>query len=434
MLKYAIKSSTPFEVYHGRAPNPAPKDSRSRKSTIRTHLKEVSNVRKNAWEKSKKKSKDMVKHNLSQNKPSIYFPGDKVLVKPGAARGSLSKLYAIKSGLIVSANHKSHRYKVKLNDGSFVRCNVNRLASRTRREDLDKRSDHVRHRIYVQCQCSNDDCARNGNATCPNQMSRSCCLRENRECEASHHVRTGLNIRDFVKCKDSITCFMDNIATFQHSNESGRSAHDNMVRNALQYDLVPIGDTPKDGNCMFHAVAASLRTIDARPIDHLQVRHSVIDYLRHNQILDNGLDLSDFVSNLSWDQYVDSLSYEWGDHICLIAISRIFDVGIAVISSNSPDIRYLEINETIGRNRIIYLGHEFELHYQHLLPIDQRAIPDSPPCAQYDSNPRDIITPTLSSASHNPACCNSDLSPRVMATAESASPHLGSNLIPHLAS
>ena len=311
----------------------------------------------------------MVSINLSRHMPSRYYPGEEVLIKPGATRGSFSKTDAIQTGVVVSANHKTHMYKVRVDNKHTIRCSVNRLAAKTRSEDIEKRSANRFKRIHLPCQCLNDNCLRKADVTCSFNKARRCCQRESKGCKATHHKKLHFNIEDFYKKDNNISAFFESIASFQRSNAISASARDHMIRNALQYDLVPVGDTPKDGNCMFHAVAESIRAIDGIQITHDKVRAEVINYLRNNRFTRNEMDLADFVPNLSWSDYLDSLNYEWGDHICLMAISQIYNVGIGVVSSNTPEIRFLETDEVDGSNRMIYLGHEFEFHYQHLLPI-----------------------------------------------------------------
>ena len=46
------------------------------------------------------------------------------------------------------------------------------------------------------------------------------------------------------------------------------------------------------------------------------------------------------------------------DHICLIATDRMFIVAIAVVSSNSPDITFLENNEATAQRSPITLLRE----------------------------------------------------------------------------
>ena len=361
--------ATPFEVYFGRTPTTAKATPGNEDISIRDHLDNAADIRKRALSTSKRKAKEMVSINLSRHMPSRYYPGEEVLIKPGATRGSFSKTDAIQTGVVVSANHKTHMYKVRVDNKHTIRCSVNRLAAKTRSEDIEKRSANRFKRIHLPCQCLNDNCLRKADVTCSFNKARRCCQRESKGCKATHHKKLHFNIEDFYKKDNNISAFFESIASFQRSNAISASARDHMIRNALQYDLVPVGDTPKDGNCMFHAVAESIRAIDGIQITHDKVRAEVINYLRNNRFTRNEMDLADFVPNLSWSDYLDSLNYEWGDHICLMAISQIYNVGIGVVSSNTPEIRFLETDEVDGSNRMIYLGHEFEFHYQHLLPI-----------------------------------------------------------------
>jgi hypothetical protein len=40
--------------------------------------------------------------------------------------------------------------------------------------------------------------------------------------------------------------------------------------------------TPKDGNCMFHALSFQLNRVFGKVITHKEVRRMVVQYLRHN--------------------------------------------------------------------------------------------------------------------------------------------------------
>ena len=48
----------------------------------------------------------MVQKHLNKNKPSLYYPNDKVYVKPARTRGQVTKYGNAKVGTILDADHK----------------------------------------------------------------------------------------------------------------------------------------------------------------------------------------------------------------------------------------------------------------------------------------------------------------------------------------
>ena len=117
---------------------------------------------------------------------------------------------------------------------------------------------------------------------------------------------------------------------------------------------------------MFHAIANSLNKIDGLRLSYLDIRRSVVDWLRDNEMQPNGVFLPDFVHNQVWDDYLFDLAGDaWGDHLTLLAVTNIYNVDIRIVSSVTPDVTHM--NATHGRQgRIIYLGHESEFHYHRL--------------------------------------------------------------------
>ena len=151
------------------------------------------------------------------------------------------------------------------------------------------------------------------------------------------------------------------------------TAHDDLVRNALQYNLIPIGDVPRDGSCMFHAVAQSLNELDGTVYTQQDIRIAVVNWLRTNAVMDNGVDLRNFINNRSWEEYLEAISNnEWGGHLCLLAMTNIYRIAVAIVSSQNNDIHFLNVEETHNKENIIYLGHEFETQYIYKASLFQR--------------------------------------------------------------
>ena len=107
-------------------------------------------------------------------------------------------------------------------------------------------------------------------------------------------------------------------------------------------NLIPEGNIPRDGNCMYHAVAQSIQRIQGRNYTQQEIRNFTCEWLRTNPILSNGVNLEDFLHNVSWEEYLQGVGgSEWGDHIALIGISNAFGVNIAVVSSEDFDIHII---------------------------------------------------------------------------------------------
>ena len=85
--------------------------------------------------------------------------------------------------------------------------------------------------------------------------------------------------------------------------------------------------TPPDGNCQFYAVCRMLGFPDDA---HWQLRQEVVDFLRAH-----GDDFSDFQAD-GWTRYLDNLaSGEWGDHLTLTAMSRMFTCSFKIVEDNA---------------------------------------------------------------------------------------------------
>ena len=102
-------------------------------------------------------------------------------------------------------------------------------------------------------------------------------------------------------------------------------------------------EMPSDGSCQFHAL---VRVLDL-PMDHTELRRRLVEWLLRNRdtLLPNGAKISDF-NGTDWDQYCHAMTYEWGDHLTLVAFASVFGVPIQVIAA--PGIEEDElVTETI---------------------------------------------------------------------------------------
>ena len=77
-----------------------------------------------------------------------------------------------------------------------------------------------------------------------------------------------------------------------------------------------------------------------------------------------------------WGKYCDKIakSGTWGDHITLIAMVELLNVGIRIISSVVGDEFMTEIDpstksgdKSLGRMKVLFLGHRSEFHYVSLV-------------------------------------------------------------------
>jgi hypothetical protein len=106
----------------------------------------------------------------------------------------------------------------------------------------------------------------------------------------------------------------------------------------LEVDLVSVGEIPCDSSCLFHAIAVSIS-----------------------------------IGNMEWEEYLHGIEdTEWGDHICIMAASNLYNVAIGIVSSPHRGMQVLRPNDddaSVDSLRRMYIGHEFELHYIRLEPL-----------------------------------------------------------------
>ena len=87
-------------------------------------------------------------------------------------------------------------------------------------------------------------------------------------------------------------------------------------------------DTPKDNNCLFHALVKQLGRVKLYHGDAQELRQKIVDYMREKA--DVGLPgrhvaLREFVDDEPWDSYLDTMAQHgrgWGDELALRAASE----------------------------------------------------------------------------------------------------------------
>ena len=138
----------------------------------------------------------------------------------------------------------------------------------------------------------------------------------------------------------------------------------------LQYRNPP---TPKDGNCMFHAISDQLARLGLTLKTPSELRSRVVQYLRNNPLTSDGTHLREFISYQAWESYLRRMSQDgvWGDWITLWGLENILNIDIAVVSSiGEGDLRVISPGDTSNSdhnlNRTALLGHEAEEHYHSL--------------------------------------------------------------------
>ena len=152
------------------------------------------------------------------------------------------------------------------------------------------------------------------------------------------------------------------------------NTHATLIQNALSLNLSPHGEIPRDGNCMFHAIAQSMSELELSHYSQVDIRNSATNWLASHPVLDGDTHLADFVVGRDWDEYLESMNRnEWGDHLALIGIANAFNVAIGIVSSENANIHYINpiLSNSTPRavSGTVYLGHEFETHYIRLVPL-----------------------------------------------------------------
>lgn len=139
---------------------------------------------------------------------------------------------------------------------------------------------------------------------------------------------------------------------------------------ALQYRHPP---TPKDGNCMFHAVSDQLARLGLTPKTPAELRSSVVQYLRNNPLSSGGIHLREFVAYRAWESYLRRMRQDgvWGDWITLWGLVNMLNIDIAIVSSlGEGGLRIISSRDASNTdhnlNRMALLGHEAEEHYHSL--------------------------------------------------------------------
>ena len=183
-------------------------------------------------------------------------------------------------------------------------------------------------------------------------------------------------MKDFEKSKNAVTDFIDYIQGISSiPDENEEATRDSLMANALALNLIPEGNVPRDGNCMYHAVAHGL-SVNGNSLNQEEVRNAAAKWLEDNKLINGDVHLPDFLYGMGWEEYLNGLrGAEWGDQISLIGIANAFGVAIGIVSSLHVDrgIQYIYPQNSIVGQPCIFMGHEFESHYIRLVPLYETA-------------------------------------------------------------
>jgi hypothetical protein len=132
------------------------------------------------------------------------------------------------------------------------------------------------------------------------------------------------------------------------------------------------GQTPLDGNCLFHAINQQLelhRLTIALPADrepHLALRALAAEHIRINAIY-----YQKNLPKMTIQQYVNLMATpgEWGDHFEIAALVRELNITLVLIQNNGD----VYVFKTLNTKPILYLGYEIGFHFQSLRKIENLA-------------------------------------------------------------
>ncbi len=162
-------------------------------------------------------------------------------------------------------------------------------------------------------------------------------------------------------------------------DESAKSKLDREVTSAgLSYRQPP---TPKDGNCLFHAISDQLSRLGKPSQTASQLRTGVVNFLRSNPTTPDGIHFRELVNHSGWETYLRRMSMdgEWGDYIALLGLVNMLEIPVAVVSSLGEEgLNIISPTATHDAaeadfDSIALLGHEAESHFHSLQPMEDQS-------------------------------------------------------------
>ena len=165
-----------------------------------------------------------------------------------------------------------------------------------------------------------------------------------------------------------------------------------------------VRDVPRDGNCLFSAVAVQLDSLGIPP-SKTSLREQLVEYLQeHPYIHDSSSHFREFISasvisddpsnadteapsqqdvfinsienlrlrqQLRWLRYLERLhAGAWGDHIAVQGLADMLHVDIHIISTITPDMELIRTSHDT-RVGVVHLGLIGQFHYQVLERADE---------------------------------------------------------------
>lgn len=114
-----------------------------------------------------------------------------------------------------------------------------------------------------------------------------------------------------------------------------------LLRDVLAEKDFVVHDVYPDGNCVFGTVTDQLRVRGDFRYTVQSLREAVVEYLRTNPKAEDGTPLEMFLTDESWEQYLDrmSLDGEWGDHLVLNALTNVLDTEIHIYGGSTGENR-----------------------------------------------------------------------------------------------
>ena len=164
-----------------------------------------------------------------------------------------------------------------------------------------------------------------------------------------------------------------------------------------------IHEVPRDGNCLFSAIASQLDSLGVQDVDAHTLRKMVVSYLRENPFVD-GTHYSTFLpepvasdnaytadteaptaedahiaaiadpvvrAQQRWERYLHRLSEgAWGDNIAIQGVCNMLNITVHVLSSQNPSSVSITPVGGASQNNV-YLGLIMQYHYVGLdkLPV-----------------------------------------------------------------
>ncbi|KAM0938937.1 putative ubiquitinyl hydrolase 1 [Dioscorea sansibarensis] len=142
------------------------------------------------------------------------------------------------------------------------------------------------------------------------------------------------------------------------SVDEATSDHQRLLDRLQLYELVEL-KVQGDGNCQFRALADQFyRT----PEHHKFVRQQVVNQLKsHPEIYEGYVPMA-------YDEYLEKMCGEWGDHVTLQAAADSYGVKMVIFTS-FRDTCYIEIQPISQKSkRVIFLSFWAEVHYNSIYP------------------------------------------------------------------